>query len=70
MKIDPDDILARFHPYRPDGYTSARAIENLRAKVANPVFRSDLTLMVTAWPADYDVGSAAALIIESLLRRV
>lgn len=70
MRVKPDAILTGFPPYRPDGYTSARAIENLRAKVENPAFRTDLDLLVTAWPAGYEIGAAAELVVDSLMSRV
>lgn len=70
MRVAPDDILTGFPPYRPDGYTCARAIENRRAKAEDPVFRADLDLLVSAWPAGYEVGAAAELVTDSLLSRV
>lgn len=70
MGVAADDILAGFPPYRPEGYTSARAIENLSTKVADPTFRTDLDLLVTQWPAGYTIDTAADLVIDKLLSRV
>lgn len=52
MNVAPEDILSSFGPYRPDGYTSGRAIENLHEKLGDPAFRTDLDLLVTQWPAN------------------
>lgn len=70
MKVEPAAILGSFGPYRPDGYTSARAIENLTEKVKDASFRQDLDLLVTEWPEGYDVESAAAHVIDVLLKQV
>lgn len=67
MKLPPNGILAAFHPYRPDGYTAARAIANLNAKINDPAFRSDLNPLVGNWPNGYDIRSAADLVQKKLL---
>jgi len=68
MGISPQDIADSFHPYRPDGYTAAAAIENLGAKVNDHAFISDLEPLVGDWPEGYDVATAAAHVREALLR--
>lgn len=70
MNVAPRDILASFPPYRPDGYTAERAVENLRAKTEDETFRTDLDLLVTHWPDDYSIDGAAELVIDQLLRHV
>lgn len=70
LELDPDEIVGSFPPYRPDGYTSERAIQNLYDKLASDVFRHDLDLLVTQLPTGYAVDRAADLVIEKLLRRV
>lgn len=70
MGVDADDILTCFQPYRPEGYTAARAIENLQLKLADPTFRDDLDLLVTAWPDGYDIDTAGALVVDKLLAKV
>ena len=70
MQLSPDRILEMFSPYRPDGYTADRAVENLQAKVASDTFRTDLDLLVTQWPDDYNIEQAAQLVIDQLLSRI
>jgi len=70
MHLSPDRILEMFTPYRPDGYTADRAVENLQAKVASDSFRTDLDLLVTRWPDDYNIERAAQLVIDQLLSRI
>ncbi len=70
LGLDPDDIVECFARYRPDGYTSALAIANLRAKLRSPGFRDDIALLATVPPLGYDVDGAAELIIDELISRV
>ena len=70
LELDPQEILNSFGPYRPDGYTSPLAVANLTAKVDNQAFRRDLDLLVTRWPDDYDIDTAAELIMSELLSHV
>ena len=70
MAISPEEIIASFGPYRPDGYTATAAIANLEAKVNDNAFLSDLEPLVGNWPNGYDVPSAAAHIRDSLLNRL
>jgi hypothetical protein len=67
LNLDPGSILAAFKPYRPEGLTGARATANLRAKLANPQFRNDLTPLAADPPGGYDIDQAANLVIERLL---
>lgn len=66
----PAGLVDCFGPYRPDGYTRARAEQNLRDKLPTLAFRSDLAPLVTAWPDDYDVDAAAELVITEVLARL
>lgn len=70
MKIPPEEIIAAFGPYRPDGYTATRAVANLDAKINDRAFRSDLEPLIGAWPDTYDIAAAAALVREQLLAYV
>lgn len=70
LGLDPADIVACFGPYRPEGYTARQAEDSLRAKVADRSFRTDLELLVNPWPADYDVATAADLVITNLFSRL
>lgn len=66
MALDPDDILARFAPYRPDGYTTATAPANLQEHIGHGGFRGDVGNLVVADSA-FDVDIAAALVTDQLL---
>lgn len=70
LGLAPDDILAAFSPYRPDGLTSHRAQANLARKLTDPTFRGDLDPLVTAKPANYDIDTAAELVTDRLLSRL
>ena len=54
-----DDTATCFEPYRPDGWTAARAPANLDAKLADPQLLRDLDALVSARPDGYDVDDAA-----------
>jgi predicted nucleotidyltransferase component of viral defense system len=42
LELDPGSVLDAFPPYRPTTLTAAAAIANLKAKLADPRFTSDL----------------------------
>lgn len=63
----PADIVEAFAPYRPGGYTRTLAEQNLRRKLDNVDFRTDLDQLVTAWPDGYDIDSAAERVIEEVI---
>jgi len=60
-------LLAAFGPYRPEGLTPELAIDNLRAKLADEAFRSDLAPLLSTVPADYDIDRAGELVIAEVL---
>ena len=70
LGLKPAEIIECFVPYRPAGYTSRLAIANLRGKLSDRNFGSDLLPLVTQWPAEYNVSDAAELVIESLINRI
>lgn len=57
--VSVDDIATCFEPYRPDGWTAARALGNLDAKLADPQFVRDLDALVDAAAAGYNFDDAA-----------
>ena len=67
LDVRPDDLVAAFAPYRPDGFTGRRAEVNLRAKVAKASFVNDLRPLVATWPENYEIGPAAELVIDEVL---
>lgn len=66
LDADPADLVGCFAPYRPQGYTRARAEQNLRAKLADLTFRNDLAPLVATWPEGYDIDLAADLVITEV----
>lgn len=70
LGVAPADLVQSFAPYRPDGYTQAAAVANLREKLRRADFRDDLRPLVTAWPAGYDLDEAAELVIADVLSLV
>jgi predicted nucleotidyltransferase component of viral defense system len=69
-QLDPAEVLTAFRAYRPDGYTSARAISNLAAKLQDHDFRHDVDHLVTFPAEPYDIDAAAAIVTEQLLARL
>lgn len=70
LTVRPSDIVMCFASYRPHKYTSALAEQNLRSKLTDVNFRHDLDQLVSSWPEDYDIDTAAELVIDQLLRRI
>ncbi len=65
----PKEIAACFDPYRPDGWTVARATANLDAKLLNQDFNSDVEQFVTALPPGYTRQAArkvARAVLDSI----
>jgi len=50
--------------------TAGLAVANLHDKLADVQFRSDLDLLVAEMPSDYDVDSAADLVVRTLLSKI
>lgn len=67
LGVTPEDLVACFGPYRPDGYTARRAELNLRDKLGHDDFRGDLADLVGTWPDAYDIDEAAALVLDRVL---
>jgi hypothetical protein len=59
--IKPSAIAECFGPYRPDGWTIARAHDNLATKLHDATFTTDLELLVAQWPAGNQVDTGAAM---------
>ncbi len=66
LGVLPAELVDCFASYRPRGYTSARAEQNLRAKLVDLTFRSDLEPLVATWPEGYDIDAAAEMVISEL----
>jgi predicted nucleotidyltransferase component of viral defense system len=65
-----DQLVTTFSPYRPEGMTAGRAEENLRAKLADEGFRTDLEPLVGSWPSSYDIDEAGELLVTEVLRKL
>jgi len=66
----PAEIAACFGPYRPDGWTPARALNNLSTKLEDLDFTTDLDKLSTSWPEGYTIEEGARVartIIERLV---
>lgn len=61
-----EEIAACFEPYRPDGWTVDRAVENLDAKLSDRTFTTDLNALVADWPDGYSIESASRTVIDLL----
>lgn len=55
----PDDIASCFEPYRPDGWSADRALENLDAKLLDSQFVRDLDTLIGDRPEGYTIDDAA-----------
>lgn len=67
LGVAPADLIEAFAPYRPAGYTGARAIQDLREKLQRRDFRSDLEPLAATWPPGYDIDDAGELVIADVL---
>jgi predicted nucleotidyltransferase component of viral defense system len=71
LEADPEEIVAGFNHYMGDATFSYPELrDNLAAKLANPGFRHDLDALVTSTSPDYDLGSAADLVMRELGSRL
>jgi hypothetical protein len=59
--VRPAAIAQCFGPYRPDQWTTTRALDNLTAKLEDTTFTTDLELLIAQWPAGYLIESGAAV---------
>ena len=69
LKLDPKEIISAFPPYQ--GKITARLAEkNLMSKLQNNEFREDLQLLIQPWPQNYNVDSAAKMVLELIIRKI
>ena len=70
--VSPAEVAACFGPYRPDGWTAARAVANLEAKLADREFTADVERLVSDWPDGYTLevaGQLARNVLEEIDRQ-
>jgi len=68
--LSPEQVLAAFETYRPRGYSSIFAVNNLDAKLADPDFRHDLDQLIAQSVTPYDPDDAGTLVKLLLLESV
>lgn len=66
LELNPETIVKAFPAYRPDGMTRKSLLENLKAKLSDPQFRSDMDNLADLDKLHYDVDSAADLFIQRI----
>jgi predicted nucleotidyltransferase component of viral defense system len=70
LKLDSDDILAAFPPYRPEKTTGTQILANLEAKIQDRQFRDDVNGLIVTNDLRFDPQIAAQLIIDQLLSKL
>jgi len=70
VNIDPVLTCQAFATYRPIGYTSKKAIDNLEKKIHDKGFLTDINNMVTIDLKGYSVNEAASQVVEKYLRNL
>ena len=70
LGLTGEQLLAVFGPYRPSGLTADLAIANLKEKLNDDAFRSDLTPLIGELPTVYDIDGAAELVIAEVLAKL
>ena len=70
LKLDTDLVIEAFTPYRPNGFTSKLAINNLEAKLQTRGFQEDIRPLVADTADVYNLVVAGQTVIERLLSRL
>jgi hypothetical protein len=70
LNLNPGDIIDAYPTYAPPGLTAKRAVADLKAKVLDPAFRTDMTPLIDPWPSDYDIDIAGHLVNDLLLSKI
>jgi predicted nucleotidyltransferase component of viral defense system len=70
LRLAPDDIIAAFPAYRPDGLTAKKLEQNLQAKLHDPGFCCDVDVLMRHDAPRYDAQEAGSLVLESIVRRL
>lgn len=70
-QVDDDAVVATLRHYMPDTtFTFPELRDNLTAKLAHPDFRADLTTLVVDAPENYELTTAADLVMQRLGARL
>ena len=62
--IAPEGIAPCFEPYRPDGRSASRALDNLNAKLDDAQFARDFDALIGEVPEGYTIADAAQVARE------
>ena len=66
-EVSPEEIVAGLHHYMNESiFTYPQLRQNLIDKLADAGFRTDIAALVVAMPEEYDIDSAADLVMETL----
>ena len=70
LELDPETIVAAYPAYRPEGVSGEDVAENLRLKLVDPEFRTDVLAMIRTDAPAYDPDVANELVESNLLSRI
>ena len=70
LELDPEAIVAAFPAYRPKDVNGKLMTDNLAAKLADKVFRTDVDAMVRVGAPAYDPQEAGKIVSEQLFRLI
>ena len=69
-KVNPENVINAFVVYRPEDYSSKKAIENLERKLLDSRFLSDMDSLIASNELSYSVSDAATLVKEIYLEKL
>ena len=70
LRLDPERIAAAYPAYRPEGVSGEDVEKNLRLKLADPEFRTDVGVMIRMDAPAYDPDVVGELVAAELLSRI
>lgn len=70
LELDPGKIVAAYPAYRPEGVNGEDVEGNLRLKLTDSEFRTDVLAMIRADAPAYDPDAAGELVASELLSRI
>ena len=70
LELDPEKIVAVYPAYRPEGVSGEDVEKNLRLKLADPEFRTDVGVMIRMDAPAYDPDVVGELVAAELLSRI
>ena len=70
LGVEPSMIIEAFYPYRPEGLSSEKMLNNLRLKLKNAQFLGDTDGLIVSSDISYDPQAAGELVADKLLSLV